>query len=118
VYEQIVWPVARRFKPELIIVSSGFDAHWADPLGKIQLSIQGYDYLNRELLKMADELTGGKIVFVLEGGYNLESLSHGVLNVASVLLGDSQIVDPLGEAKSREAEIGNLIKQIKTTHSL
>jgi acetoin utilization deacetylase AcuC-like enzyme len=118
VYEQIVWPVARRFQPELFIVSMGFDAHWADPLGHIQLSLKGYDHLTRELLKMAAELCGGKIVFVLEGGYNLDSLSHGVLNAAYALLGDSDLIDPLGPAKGSEPDIDNLLRQIRTIHGL
>src|SRR5260221_6101812 len=96
---QIVWPAARRFQPELILVSAGFDAHWADPLGQIKLSLKGYDNLTRQLIQMAEVLCEGRIVFVLEGGYNLNSLSYGVLNVAYALLGDSQVADPLGAAK-------------------
>ncbi len=118
VYEKIVWPVARRFRPELILVSAGFDAHWADPLGQIQLSLTGYDSLTRQLIKMADELCNGRIVFVLEGGYNLTSLSHGVLNVAYALLGESQLIDPLGPAKNSEPNIHPLIQQIQQLHRL
>src|SRR5207245_10028432 len=81
-YSDVVWPIVTRFQPELILVSAGFDAHWADPLGQIQLTLPGYVHLTRELMAMAQKLCGGKIIFVLEGGYNLESLSHGVLNVA------------------------------------
>jgi acetoin utilization deacetylase AcuC-like enzyme len=118
IYEQVVWAVARRFQPELILVSAGFDAHWADPLGQINLSLKGYDYLTRQLILMAEALCDGRIVFVLEGGYNLNSLSHGVLNVAYALLGDSQLVDPLGPAKGKEPAVGPLIAQIKQLHHL
>jgi acetoin utilization deacetylase AcuC-like enzyme len=118
IYEQVVWAVARRFQPELILVSAGFDAHWADPLGQINLSLKGYDYLTRQLILMAEALCDGRIVFVLEGGYNLNSLSHGVLNVAYALLGDSQLADPLGPAKGKEPSVRPLIAQIKQLHNL
>ncbi len=118
VYMQIVWPAARRFQPELILVSAGFDAHWADPLGQLNLSLKGIDYLTRELLAMASALCDGKIVFVLEGGYNLTSLSHGALNVAYAALGDSQLVDPLGPTKGKETDISELVSQVKRLHRL
>lgn len=118
VFEQVIWPAARRFKPELIIVSAGFDAHWADPLRGERLSLSGYARLSRELIRMAVELCGGRIVFVLEGGYHLEVLSHGVLNVAYALLGSPEISDPLGPAAGAETDITNLIERLKTTHDL
>jgi acetoin utilization deacetylase AcuC-like enzyme len=118
VYEQIVWPVARRFEPELILVSAGFDAHWADPLGQMKLSLKGFDHLTRELVLMAETFCGGKIVFVLEGGYNLNSLSCGVLNVAHALLGKSDLTDPIGPAKGSEPSVTPLIAQIRRAHGL
>ncbi len=118
VYQQIVWPVVRRFEPQLMMVSAGFDAHWADPLCQMKLTLKGYDLLTRELMAMADAFCSGRIVFVLEGGYNLTSLSHGVLNVAHALLGDSDLVDPLGPAKGAEPGIASLIGQIKRIHKL
>ncbi len=118
VYEQIIWPVVRRFQPELILVSAGFDAHWADPLCRMKLSLKGYDYLTRQLMLMADTFCGGKIVFVLEGGYNLNSLTHGVLNVAHALLGDSDRVDPIGPAKGAEPDVGPLLARVKQAHGL
>ncbi len=118
IYQQIVWPVARRFKPELMIVSAGFDAHWCDPLGQLKLSLEGYNHLTRELLAMARELCGGKIVFVLEGGYDMTSLGNGVLNVAYALLDDATISDPLGPAQGRETPITDLIGEVISTHHL
>src|SRR5574341_2316405 len=95
-YEKVLWPLARRFKPDLMLVSAGFDAHWADPLAMIQLDLPGYAHLTRELINMAGELCGGRIVFVLEGGYNPDVLGNGLLNVVYALQGMDKIVDPLG----------------------
>ncbi len=95
-YEAVVWPAATRFRPELILVSAGFDCHWGDPLGGMRLTLACYDHLARELIRMAGALCAGRIVFILEGGYNLQALSYGLLNVAGALLGDPPgAIDPL-----------------------
>lgn len=118
VYEQLVWPAARRFKPELIVVSAGFDAHWRDPLAQLRLSLTGYAHLTRELKRMADELCGGKIVFAMEGGYDLEALAHGWRNIAHVLLGESEISDPLGFRQGEEPNLQPLIDYLHGLHTL
>jgi acetoin utilization deacetylase AcuC-like enzyme len=118
VYRQIVWPAARRFAPELILVSVGFDAHWADPLCQMRLTLQGYNEIVRELITMAAQLCAGRIVFALEGGYNLASLSHGVLNVALALLGNPDVSDPLGAAGGADPDITALLERIRDVHSL
>jgi acetoin utilization deacetylase AcuC-like enzyme len=117
-YEQIVWPAARRYQPELIIVSAGFDTHWADPLSQMRLTLAGYDEITRTLMRMADELCGGKIICVLEGGYNLTSLSHGMLNMAYALLGDNELSDPLGAPRGNDPDIAPLLERIKKIHNL
>lgn len=118
VYEQLVWPAARRFRPELIVVSAGFDAHWRDPLAQLRLSLTGYAHLTRELKLMADELCGGKIVFAMEGGYDLEALAHGWRNIAHVLLGESEISDPLGFRQGEEPNLQPLIDYLHGLHTL
>jgi len=120
VFEQVVWPAARRFQPEIILVSAGFDAHWTDPLAQMRLSLTGYAHLAQELMRIAQELCGGKIVFVLEGGYHLDALSHGVLNIAHTLLGDAAISDPLGapQSKRHEPDVEPLVEQLRLIHKL
>jgi acetoin utilization deacetylase AcuC-like enzyme len=121
-YEQIIWPAARRFAPDLILVSAGFDAHWAESpnLGQLRLTLPGYAHLSAELKRMAAELCHGRIIFMMEGGYNLTALSNGLLNVAHVLLGDDQIIDPLGAAPSQMAlaKIDPLLGELKRLHHL
>jgi acetoin utilization deacetylase AcuC-like enzyme len=117
-YRDVIWPAARRFKPELILVSAGFDAHWTDPLAMMRLSLTGYAHLTRELIGMAEELCGGKIVFALEGGYNLEALAHGVRNIAHALLGQDEISDPLGARSGQEPDVAPLIDRLRQIHSL
>lgn len=117
--DAIIWPLAQRFQPQLIVVSAGFDAHWADPLGGMRLSLAGYAHFTRELIAMAASLCDGKIVFVLEGGYNLGALAHGVRNIAHLLLGDSAMSDPLGPAAAHaQPEAASIIAYARRIHNL
>lgn len=120
IYEKILWPAAQRFQPQLIIVSAGFDAHWLDPIAGMRLSLTGYAHISRELIKMADQFCGGKIVFVMEGGYNLDALSYGMVNVAHALLGEDMISDPLGDAHDgrQTPAVMPLIDKIRDIHGL
>ncbi len=117
-YDKVLWPAARRFRPELILVSAGFDAHWADPLAGLQLDLKGYAHLTRELIGMAAELCGGKIVFVMEGGYQLDALAHGWLNVAYALQGIDQVSDPLGPTDRPQQSTESLVEQLVKLHRL
>jgi acetoin utilization deacetylase AcuC-like enzyme len=117
-YEQVIWPAARRFQPELILVSAGFDAHWIDPLASMRLTLSGYAHITRELVRMADQLCGGKILFLMEGGYDLEAISYGMANIARVLLREPSIDDPLGGARGAEPNIDPLIAQVRALHDL
>ncbi|KAJ3673101.1 hypothetical protein LUZ60_006475 [Juncus effusus] len=84
VWDHVLIPVAERFEPDVILVSAGFDAASGDPLGGCCITPQGYARLLQKLKKFAN----GKIVMVLEGGYNLKSIANSVLACAQVLLGD------------------------------
>jgi acetoin utilization deacetylase AcuC-like enzyme len=117
-YKEILWPLVRRFQPQLIIVSAGFDGHWVDPLASMCLTSSGYAHLNRELVSMANELCDGKIAFVLEGGYDVVALSDGMSNVAHALLGDDETIDSVGKDNSREPDSSILIGKIKKLHNL
>jgi len=119
IFEKLVTPVARRFKPDLILVSAGFDAHFVDPLASMQLSMDGYVKITRHLITLADELCDGRIVFVMEGGYDLKAISYGMANIAHCLLGDKEIGDPYGVAPSTmETNVTDVIQRVKAIHSL
>ena len=118
IFDEFLYPLAERYRPELILVSAGYDAHWADPLAAMQLSITGYAHLTRTLKTMSDELCQGRLVFTLEGGYQLEVLAYAVLNTFHVLLGDEEIEDPLGPASRLERDVSDLVDQLKGLHRL
>jgi acetoin utilization deacetylase AcuC-like enzyme len=76
VYRERLVPAARRFKPEMILLSAGYDSHKDDPLGDLALDEAGYAALTDVLLELADELCKGRLVVCLEGGYNLQALGR------------------------------------------
>ncbi len=115
--DDIFIPLADRFQPDILLVSSGYDAHWRDPLASLQLSCVGYHLLGKNLAAIARRHCGGKVVFVLEGGYDLPALSHGVVNTMRGAL-DLAANDPLGPAPRREADVTRLIEKLKITHGL
>jgi acetoin utilization deacetylase AcuC-like enzyme len=78
VASQVLAPLVNRFEPGMIFVSAGFDSHWDDPLTTLGLSSAGYFSLARQLVGLAATHCNGKIVFVLEGGYNPEAIASGV----------------------------------------
>lgn len=119
-FEKVLWPAAERFQPELILVSVGHDAHWSDPLAGMKLTLTGYAHLAREMQRMADKLCGGRVVFVMEGGYDLDALSYGMVNIAHVLLGDETVVDPMGPVPGGnvEPDIAPLIAQVRKVHGM
>jgi acetoin utilization deacetylase AcuC-like enzyme len=117
-FEQVVIPAAQRFRPDLVLVSAGFDAHWGEPLAHMRLSLAGYDGLARLLIDAAQDLCGGRIVFVMEGGYNLPVLAHGWANVTRALLGEGEGVDPLGPAPGKEPPVDGLVGRIRQLHKL
>lgn len=118
VYNEIVLPLAQRFAPQIVLVSVGFDAHWADPLANMRLSLSGYAQLFRKLIHMAGDLCAGKIVFVLEGGYNLRVLANGWSNLAYALLGSTKMVDSFGTTAGTEPDITQIVVQLKQLHGM
>jgi acetoin utilization deacetylase AcuC-like enzyme len=74
-WEGVLLPALDAFKPELLIVSAGFDAHRADPLAELRVETADFAWITDRLLAMADAHCGGRIVSVMEGGYNLRALA-------------------------------------------
>lgn len=77
-YRKIIIPALIQFKPDFILISAGFDAHYADPLSSINLNESDYQWVTDELKQIADQYGNGKILSVLEGGYNLQALGSSV----------------------------------------
>jgi len=118
IFDELLYPLAERYQPDLILVSAGYDAHWSDPLAGMLLTVSGYARLARTLVGMARDLCGGRIAFVLEGGYNLQVLREAVLNTCLALLGRDEVVDSLGPSPRRERPIRDYLNQLRGLHRL
>jgi acetoin utilization deacetylase AcuC-like enzyme len=116
-FEQNLFPLARAFKPELLIVSAGFDAHWTDPLTSLGLTTAGYQAISKMLVELAQEICGGKIIFVLEGGYDPKNVAQGIQAVFAALTGNqSPQVNDL--SKHPEPDINARMKAFQAWHRL
>lgn len=83
--DDLVLPALRAFAPELILVSAGYDAHEDDPLAMMRLRTESFGLFAERLRDAAEELCGGKLVLVLEGGYNLNALGDSVVATIEAL---------------------------------
>jgi acetoin utilization deacetylase AcuC-like enzyme len=75
-FDELLMPIARQFKPEFVLISAGFDAHFRDPLGGMRITESGFLAMTRRLQRLADECCEGKIAAALEGGYDLRALAE------------------------------------------
>lgn len=87
IFNDIIVPIGREYKPELILVSCGFDIYLADPLGLMDVSVDGFAYLTRCMVELADEVCDGRLLVTLEGGYDLTAQRDGSMAVLSELCG-------------------------------
>eukprot|EP00884_Botryococcus_braunii_P010038 jgi/Botrbrau1/19035/Bobra.0100s0063.1 len=119
-FDEVVAPAAVRFRPDIILVSAGYDAHWRDPLAGLQFRSATYHSLSQRIMQLADSLCGGKAVFLLEGGYDLDALGESVAETLRAMLGqpsldkfDAQLLQP--EPTDR---VKLQLKEARRIHSL
>ena len=116
VYEQVAdrifRPFVESFRPQMIFISVGFDAHWNDPITSLGLSTAGYLMLAKQVVALAEEHCGGKIVFVLEGGYDPINVANGAeaVFIAATGKGESEAHDP---NPHKEPDCEALIEEVR-----
>ena len=89
VYDRVALPVLRQFEPELILISAGFDAHQRDPLAGMRLTTGQFGRLTASIASVADEVCGGRVVALTEGGYDLQALADSLDTTLRVLGGET-----------------------------
>jgi acetoin utilization deacetylase AcuC-like enzyme len=114
--DEIFVPFAKNFKPQLILVSAGFDSHWNDPLTALGLTTRGFFALSKRVINLAEEHCGGKIVFVLEGGYDPQNVARGVESVFSALTHSTAKVYADDVNPHPEPDCESRIAQVKNHH--
>jgi acetoin utilization deacetylase AcuC-like enzyme len=85
-FEEVVLPAGRRFGPDFVLISAGFDAHAADPLGHLSLTDAVFRWMAEQVFALADECCNGRVVSVLEGGYDLPALGRCVADHVEAML--------------------------------
>ena len=95
VFDEVFGPLVEGYRPQFILVSAGYDPHWRDPLALEDATVSGFAGMAQRLSDWAGEFCGGRLVMVLEGGYDLEALSLSALATISVMAG-TEATDPIG----------------------
>ena len=114
VFQDIVVPAAEKFQPDWILVSAGFDPHRRDPLGGMNVTEEGFGAMAGLLLALANRFAGGRIAFLLEGGYDLAGLRDSVAAVLAAM--QAQVPPPAGHLPLAESRIEPVIRRILQVH--
>jgi acetoin utilization deacetylase AcuC-like enzyme len=85
-FETRILPRLTAFRPDLIIISAGFDAHWRDPLANLMLEAEDFAWATRQVMEVAEKACNGRIVSVLEGGYDLKGLAESTAAHVAALM--------------------------------
>lgn len=117
-FDAVMQPKIVDFAPDMLLVSAGFDGHWRDPLAALSYSLTSLAELTRKLLALAAAHCDGRILFVSEGGYDLDVLAAGFSNVAALLLGRDRIDDPFGVVADSWQDTAYLSRQLTLLHQL
>jgi acetoin utilization deacetylase AcuC-like enzyme len=102
VFHDLFLPVAQAFRPDFVLISAGFDAHARDPLGQMSVTERGFAAMCSHLRDIADDACGGKLVLLLEGGYDLRALAGSTRACLEVMTG-GQDEFPAGSQHARAA---------------
>ncbi|MEW6333963.1 MAG: histone deacetylase [Thermodesulfobacteriota bacterium] len=115
IFQEILSPITLAFRPEIILVSAGFDTYFGDPLGEMNVTPEGFAALTRVLLDLAETCCGGRLVLALEGGYHIQGLTKCVRAVLLELLGETQATQEtlLEMTKERDEKTETLIGQVR-----
>jgi acetoin utilization deacetylase AcuC-like enzyme len=100
VFHEVFLPKALAYRPDVVLVSAGFDPHRADPLGGMNVTERGFAAMCSAVKSLANEVCGGKLVLMLEGGYDLDGLAQSVHACVEVLAGSRQETFPSGAGRS------------------
>ena len=114
--DEIFVPFVQNFKPDMLLVSAGFDAHWNDPITSLGLSTNGFFALSKKLVQLADEYCGGRIVFVLEGGYDPLNVANGAGAVFEALTNSTSRNDAHDLSPHKEPDCESRLAEVCEWH--
>lgn len=115
---QVITPWIANLQPEMIFVSAGFDGHFSDPLTTLTLDTKRYYQITRCLVELAEEWCDGRIVYVLEGGYDPLALKENIQACLAALSDNLDFPDSYGQGPVVNPDIDTLINQLQVLHNL
>ncbi|GKB35715.1 histone deacetylase 14, partial [Tanacetum coccineum] len=120
VFDEVIKPAAKKFQPDIILVSAGYDGHVLDPMGRFQMTTGGYYTLASKIKQLSQTVCGGRCVFFLEGGYYLTTLADSVAESFRAFVGESSMAPDYSYFLDYEPsyKIKQVIQRIKHLHTL
>ena len=118
VADEIFKPMVEKFRPQMLFISAGFDAHWSDPLTSLGLSTQGFFNISKKLVQLAEEYCNNKIVFVLEGGYDPHNVANGAAAVFDALTNSTLSANVKDPCPHKEPDCESRLAEIRKWHGL
>jgi acetoin utilization deacetylase AcuC-like enzyme len=118
VADEIFQPIVKKFRPQMLFVSAGFDSHWNDPITSLGLSTRGFFNISKKLVDLAEEHCDGRIVFVLEGGYDPLNVANGSAAVFDALTNSTLSQDVNDPFPRRESDHEARIAETRKLHGL
>ncbi|MFQ5711398.1 MAG: histone deacetylase family protein [Candidatus Geothermarchaeales archaeon] len=118
VLEELFLPLLEAFKPSILCLSTGYDAYFKDPLASLKFTIGTYGEATRLIKETAGRVCGGRIAAVLEGGYHLDAVSHGIIATVSTLASLDKVVEPHPPPRQElSEEVRGRVSDLKRTLS-
>jgi acetoin utilization deacetylase AcuC-like enzyme len=116
VFQQLVAPAAIAFRPAVILISAGFDAHRDDPLASMNVTAAGFRSMTTIIRSLADDLSGGRLAFFLEGGYSESGLIDGVGSVLDGIVGRHPNSELPDVPPSHSSALGRVVDEVSGLH--
>lgn len=108
--DHVAVPLAREYSPQLLLISAGYDAHYADPLGECEITEEGFAAMTASVRRLSESL-GVPAGFVLEGGYDVDALASSVAATMAVLGGEASGLGSVAEAEAEPTELSERARQ-------
>jgi acetoin utilization deacetylase AcuC-like enzyme len=115
-FQQLIVPAAIAFRPEMILISAGFDAHRDDPLASMNVTADGFRAMASIVRSLADDMAGGRLAFILEGGYSESGLIEGVSSVMDAIMGSDPTGCPADVPVPSDSNLHRLVTQVSDLH--
>lgn len=114
-FDRVILPIARQYRPELVLISAGYDGHFSDPLCSMRLNATSYAEMAARLKDLAEEVCGGRLLASLEGGYDLTGIAISITNTVAVMAGEDIRVVEDEESLRSHASTGRGMEIVEAT---